>query len=478
MFESSVADEVDDLGSALRLLACAKQICQGVSKLENYARAGVVAVRSGAKHNWMEYEHCRNALQQLPANAQVSLSEPYQAKADEIRKRAEFVVNMSVADDDHFTRPKQAETLLQKADQLYKKVLSDQINRDESVDLLGSKIQKSERLMSVKSLIGSYLVGTDVIINCTEDVVGHRGGRGFSGGGWRRFGGGWIGPGGQPVFAPEGDIVPIINAVEEEEEIAVVGEVESIIQETGLPGHPIMVGWDVIQETGLPGHPIMVGGGPRGGGGRGRGWGGRGWGRGRGWGWGGYPWGPPLDYGYTVVQEENPLADLALAEVIQQNNALQKKISEREEKDWDRAREPKKARVKSGVEKRASETPASSVSDDSSDDDVASVVGRGGHGGGGRGGRAQGYFRGGWFGGDYPPPFAYVGPYEDVDTAVIQTGEYSQLGQAEAEAALAGVVHQNEVLENWLESKAKVMGGSFEDFDSRTIEYTGKMRGG
>lgn len=164
-----------------------------------------------------------------------------------------------------------------------------------------------------------------------------------------------------------------------------------------------------------------------------------GWGRGWGRGWG-YPYGAPLDLGYTVDTGRSALADAALAEAIQQNTALQKELKDLEE------------RKKKGK----------------------SVLGGGGGGGGHHGGGAQGFYRGGWFGGDYPAPFAYVGPYEDVDTALAQSG---------ADEALAEAVQQNTQLQRdlertKLEQAARTVGGDFEDFDRRMVRFTGKMRGG
>lgn len=283
------------------------------------------------------------------------------------------------------------------------------------------------------SVVGSYLIGTDVLVNCA-DVVGHRGAR--AGAGWQRTGGGWIGPGGQPVFISPGEIEPVLDLSDDD----LVGELESLIEsDWGTPGTPIMT-----DDEAALGKPLVLVGGPRGGGGprgpRGghpRGGWGRGWGRGPGW--SGYPWGPPLDYGYTVVQENDPIADLAIAEAIQKNTELQQKLHEKEIED--KARKADKAETKS-------------------------VVGKGGgHGGGhGGGGRAQGFYRGGWFGGNYPEPFAYYGPYESVDTA---------LNDSSAGDALAELLQQNATLEQQL---SNVIGR--EDFDERTLRHTGLIRGG
>ena len=159
------------------------------------------------------------------------------------------------------------------------------------------------------------------------------------------------------------------------------------------------------------------------------GWGGRGWGGGFGY---GYPYGPPLDLGYTVNTGQAALADAALAEAIKKNTELERELA---------ATKSKKI-----------------------------IGGGGGHHHGG----AQGFSRGGWWGGDYPAPFAYVGPYEDVDSA---------LQQSSADAALAEAMEQNTQLTRdleraKLEQAARTIGGDFEDFDQRMVRFTGKMRGG
>ena len=383
--------ELDDAGTALQLFACTKRIRQGVSKLENLLNAGTDAERARTPHNWMDYEHCKNALGQLVDCTRVRLSESYQAEADQIYEDAHTVVNLP-ANHDPAVRFARADALVQRADRLYQHI-------------------RSEQTMSIRpSIADYYLGGTNVLIG--SDVLGHRGG-------WNRYGGGWVGPTGRPVFPPPGDIYPVLDLSDED----LIGKIiESVLDaEMGEPGMSIS-----IPDSSPVGNPVVVG--HRGGHHRGRGWGG-------GWGWG-YPYGPPLDYGYTVVKEDNSLADLALAEAIAKNTELQKKISEREERDWERAREKK-----------------------------APVVGRGG----GHGGGAQGFYRGGWFGGDYPQPFAYVGPYEDVDTA---------LDSSLADAALAEMAQENKTLEQKLEEKAREVGGDFADFDSRAVWLTGKMRGG
>ena len=421
MFEEEAAVELDDAGVALQLLACTQQIRQGAAKLAATVRAGEAATRAGVAHNWMEYEHCRNALGQLIDNTRVCISEPYQAEADAIHEQAVALFRAAVQK----SPDSGTDALIRRARKLYKNVQARQREGDRSVGLASH--HQAERSMSDKlSVVGSYLIGTDVLINFA-DVVGHRGG------GWHRAGGGWIGPGGQPVFPPPGEVEPVLDFSEED----LIGELETLMEsDWGAPGAPIMT-----DDDGALGKPIVLVGGPRGGGPRGGGprggWGrggwGRGWGRG-GFGWG-YPWGPPLDYGYTVVQESDPTADLAIAEAIQRNTELQQKLHEKELAEKD---------------KRA---------------DKKAVVGKGASHGGARGGdRAQGFYRGGWFGGDYPEPFAYYGPYESVDTA---------LDGAQADAALTELLQQNAALEQEL---ASVVGS--EDFDSRMIYYTGKMRGG
>lgn len=464
---SSIQSEPDDLGTALQLLATAKQIQQGVAKLEARVSAGIAAVRAGRQHNWMEYEHCKNALGQLVDNTLVYLSAAYQSEADIIRKNAVAILNVPV--DDHSMRSKLAAGLVQRANRLYKKVQTDQKSGGGFLTyLLGSNPFKSEQTMSDKiSVVGSYLIGTDVLIGYETSVVGRHGGLR---GGWQRRGGDWIGPSGKPVFAPAGDIYPIVDATDEGDftgEIeSVIGEVESLLgSDMGVPGMPI----DIPDDSPV-GHPVIVGAGPGRHHGGGRGWGGRGWGRGFGY---GYPYGPPLDYGYTttVVKEDNTLADLAIAEAIAKNTELQQKLLEKEgkeDRDRERARESRKEREDRDWERaRESKRGGREKSAETKSEEVADIVGKGGHGHGGRGG-ARGFYRGGWYGGDYPEPFAYVGPYEDVDTALEPT----------ANDALAEVLRQNETVEKQLDAKARMVGGSFEDFDNRTVWYTGKMRGG